>query len=83
MIIHHHVEELVQSELKGLCTNCAHSGDCSYFRNSAKAIIQCEMYTLATPDAVPMSGLCKTCEHRGFCKLPGRNTGAWHCNDYK
>jgi hypothetical protein len=83
------IDEIIVSELKGLCYTCQHVESCAYRKNTTKKIIQCELYELDTdvryangsyePD---LAGLCKTCDHAPTCALPGRKSGVWHCNEY-
>lgn len=81
------IEHLIQHELKGLCTNCAFVSHCSYRKATDKIIIQCELYQLspaldAPKPASTQLGLCVNCCNADTCKLPGRHTGIWHCEEY-
>jgi hypothetical protein len=79
------IEGMIISELKGLCTSCAHSGTCVYFKSSERIILQCELFRVNDgdvhdPDAP--QGLCTSCDHARQCTLSGRKTGVWHCNEF-
>lgn len=83
------IEELMQHELKGLCTNCALESDCTYRKASHKIIIQCELYQLSDETHILQSnanlmqkGLCMNCNRVDSCGLPGKHTGIWHCEEY-
>lgn len=79
------IEGMIISELRGLCTSCAHSPTCMYYRASEKIIIQCEIFRVADDtitDADAAHGLCVTCDHSSHCTLPGRKSGVWHCNEF-
>jgi hypothetical protein len=80
------LEEIVESEFKGLCMSCSNVNDCHYRRASIKLIIQCELYEMEENkqqhlQPVP-KGLCQTCDNVNVCKLPGKPLGVWHCNEY-
>ena len=80
------MEEIIETEFKGLCTSCTHIHDCQYHRATLRLIIQCEMHE--TDDELQNSngvlkGLCINCDRALQCKLPGRITGLWHCNEYE
>lgn len=82
------IEHLIQSELKGLCTNCEFAKHCSYRKATDKIIIQCELYQLSELERVPQlvstqRSLCTSCCKADACHLPGRHTGIWHCEDYE
>lgn len=83
------IEELIQHELKGLCTNCALESDCTYRKASHKIIIQCELYQfsdgsdmLQSNSNLMQKGLCVNCSSVNSCGLPGKHTGIWHCEEY-
>jgi len=80
------IEEMIVSELKGLCMTCSHAETCVYHKTARKEIIQCELYSPEADhpvDKVSLSGLCRSCDHAESCRLPGKITGVWHCNDYR
>lgn len=79
------IEQMVSRELKGICTNCAHTNTCIYYKSATKMIIQCELYefTGSAMNLEPPKGLCCTCDSSPNCKLVGRLFGVWTCNDYK
>jgi hypothetical protein len=78
------IEGMIISELRGLCTSCAHARTCVYYRSSEKIIIQCELFKLdeGLHDTEVLHGLCTSCDQASHCKLPGRITGVWHCNEF-
>jgi hypothetical protein len=79
------IEQLVVAEMKGLCSGCFHQASCFYRKVATKSVIQCELFEadFDLPYAAePLKGLCKTCDHASDCKLPGRNGGVWHCNEF-
>jgi hypothetical protein len=81
------IEVLVLKELQGLCMNCEHFNTCTYRRNSAKLIIQCELYEVgrewqaARPNQ--LKGLCMNCNNADICRLPQKQHGVWHCEEYE
>jgi len=78
------IEEMIASELKGLCLSCVHAPTCIYHRTARKEIIQCEAFELdEEQEAFSLNGLCKSCDNAATCKLPGRRSGVWHCNEYR
>jgi hypothetical protein len=85
------IEVLFEKELQGLCINCAKYEKCSYRKNSIKVIIQCELYELADEECQSsaqqetdkLKGLCLNCFHADTCRLPDREFGVWHCEEYK
>jgi hypothetical protein len=79
------IEEIVARELQPLCTTCIHMHTCMYYQQATRAVIQCESYEVDDEDhgSPEARGLCKNCDNLGKCTLPGKNTGTWHCNDYK
>lgn len=80
------IEEMIVSELKGLCMSCAHAETCVYHKTARKEIIQCELYEPdgAEPSEVStLAGLCRSCDNALICTLPGKKTGVWRCNDYR
>jgi hypothetical protein len=84
---HDLIEEMVVKEFMGLCSTCAHVHSCAYSeRRSDKVIIQCEMFEVdhdnLSGEKTP-SGLCRTCDLTTVCRLPGRKTGTWHCNEFQ
>jgi hypothetical protein len=79
------LEEIIEKEFRGLCISCAHDDACNYRNATNKHIIQCEMYELdneANGENEPPRGLCVSCDNAAICKLPGRKSGVWHCNEY-
>jgi hypothetical protein len=83
------LEKIIIKELIALCLNCRHAETCSYRKNAAKAIIQCELYELEgnaekinASDERP-KGLCATCHGTTSCCLPEKESGTWHCEKYK
>jgi hypothetical protein len=79
------IEDVIISEVKGLCGTCAHADNCFYYKTALKAIIQCELFELDNTSRAGLSspkGLCKTCDLATRCKLPGRVQGLWHCNEF-
>ena len=80
------MEEIVVKEFRSRCVMCLHVATCSYFKKkSDKIIIQCELFE-DDDDALtqnPPTGLCKTCDLASDCRLPGRRTGTWHCNEFR
>jgi hypothetical protein len=79
------IEEIVERELKSLCGTCVHKGECKYYRASAKAIIQCELFERGEDNHVnslSKVGLCKMCDHADHCSLPGRKNGVWRCTEF-
>ena len=82
------IEDLLQHELKGLCTNCELASKCLYRKETNKIIIQCELYQLREATGVPREvsaqrSLCTSCSKAGTCRLPGRHMGIWHCEAYE
>lgn len=79
------LEEIVVRELRSLCSNCLYRNTCSYRNTTKKVIIQCELHVLDldTSDDAQPKGLCKSCDTFNSCKLPGKNTGVWHCQEFK
>jgi hypothetical protein len=81
-------EGLLLNELRGVCIDCANAGHCSYREATDKIIIQCEMHQLVhevetfASDKAPR-GLCINCCKVTSCKLPGRSTVIWHCEEYE
>ena len=82
-----YIEEIVANGLKGLCLSCVHRHSCVYRQRSTRNVIQCEMFELDTDGDIENTeepaGLCRTCDHARGCKLVGRKTGVWHCNEYE
>jgi hypothetical protein len=79
------IEGMIISELRGLCTSCAHSPTCMYYQASEKIIIQCEIFRVTedvSHEPNVLYGLCTTCDQSPHCKLPGRKEGVWHCNEF-
>lgn len=81
------VEEIMQHEMKGLCTSCAMASDCTYRKKTHKTIIQCELYQWSYDADVLNSiliqrGLCINCSIVDSCQLPGKHAGIWHCEEY-
>jgi len=82
------IEDLLQNELKGLCTTCDHASKCFYRKGTNKIIIQCELYQLGeAPDgpqeASSQRSLCTNCSNADTCQLPGRHMGIWRCEAYE
>jgi hypothetical protein len=85
------LQHIVQSELKGLCNSCAYATRCVYTRASVRTIIQCEFYDRSVDreafttgkEPVLVKGLCAICDKVLLCKLPAREQGVWHCNDFE
>ena len=81
------IEDMVVREFKGLCSTCLHVDSCAYSkRKSDKIVIQCEMFEVDNDNPSGEStpeGLCKNCDLARFCRLPGRKTGTWHCNEFQ
>ena len=81
------MEEIVVSELRGLCSSCIHLATCCYYKkNSHKVVIQCELFEVDDEVGSPQNnpeGLCKNCDLSAACKLPGRRIGTWHCNEFQ
>ena len=82
------IEDLIQNELRGLCTNCALAEHCAYRKATKKVIVQCELYQLndGSDDSKSFAihaGLCINCDKVKSCELPGKNTGIWHCEEYE
>jgi hypothetical protein len=79
------IEEIVARELQALCTTCIYAHACVYYKQANKAVIQCESYKVDDegPGVPEPKGLCKNCDNLSTCSLPGKNTGVWHCNEYK
>jgi hypothetical protein len=80
------IERMVMNELKGLCLTCRHTKNCVYHKSTAKQVIQCELFDCDLDshnnDHV-LRGLCTNCDHALACTLPGKQTGVWHCNEFK
>jgi len=81
------IEDMVVREFRSLCSTCLHIDSCVYSRRrSDKVIIQCEMFEVdddnLSGDNTP-TGLCKNCDLAANCRLPGRKTGTWHCNEFQ
>jgi hypothetical protein len=79
------IEDVIISEVKGLCVTCAHADSCVYYKTATKSIIQCELFELDNSSRAALrapKGLCKTCDLATRCKLPGRLEGLWHCNEF-
>jgi len=77
------IKDALVNELKPLCAVCIHLDDCEYYKKSAKAIIQCELFEeelLPDPDG---KGLCGLCGYNRRCTLPGKKYGVWHCEEFK
>ena len=60
------IENLLQSELQGLCVNCVNAPDCAYRLATEKTVIQCELFEMnsAVTDEVSLnrvSGICTNC----------------------
>lgn len=80
------IEDLVLKEVKALCTTCYHRHECSFYKTTTKAIIQCELFQLDEDKPFEGSvkrGLCITCDNAVRCSLPGRRTGVWHCDEFE
>ena len=82
------IEDLLQNELKGLCTTCGLAGKCFYRKGTNKIIIQCELYQLCEASDVPQEAsaqrsLCTSCSKAETCGLPGRHRGIWRCEVYE
>jgi len=78
------IENIIIQELHELCTTCRHSGSCSYYQKTDKAIIQCELYEAGEHNLTKdLTGLCKNCDNARYCSLPGKRLGVWHCDEYK
>lgn len=84
------IEDIVVKELTGLCGSCAHYEKCIYRKNSAKVIIQCEVFESLRGDhdqyqvtGMPEKGLCLNCSKNRCCHLPKAATGVWHCEEYE
>ncbi len=88
MAIQEKIKHLIELELKGICTNCALSGDCTYRMATSKVIVQCELYQMEEEDASASKlistqrGLCMNCVKVDRCQLPEKNEGIWHCEEY-
>lgn len=81
------IEEMVVREFRSLCSTCLHVDSCAYLkRRSGKIVIQCELFEVDDEHSVSQSnpsGLCKSCDLAAGCRLPGRRTGTWHCNEFE
>jgi hypothetical protein len=82
------IEDLLQNDLKGLCTTCGFASKCFYRKETNKIIIQCELYQLGEAPGVPgeasaQRSLCKSCSKSDTCQLPGRHMGIWRCEMYE
>jgi hypothetical protein len=84
------LEVLLTKELRGLCMNCAKFQTCSYRQNAVKIIIQCELYELSEEEQTPhlqesikLKGLCTNCCSADTCDLPDKQSGVWHCEEYR
>lgn len=81
------IEELVLREFRGLCLSCLHVDTCTYHVSAPnRDVIQCELFELDDEPRVESesaSGLCKGCDFAVSCRLPGRRTGTWHCNEFR
>lgn len=79
------IEQIVGRELKDICANCFHTNTCIYHKTAIKRIIQCELYELDNEIKIHeyVKGLCSTCDLSPDCKLAGRQSGIWACNEYK
>ena len=77
------IEEMIDSEVKGLCGNCMHAATCAYFHSTPKTVIQCELFQLDEEgDVHVLNGLCRTCDQSSTCKLSAKRTGVWHCDEF-
>ena len=82
------IEDLLQHELKGLCTTCGLASKCFYRKETNKIIIQCELYQLSEAPVVPQEvlaqrSLCTSCSKADTCQLQGRHMGIWRCEAYE
>ena len=82
------IEDLLQHELKGLCTNCELANKCFYRKETNKIIVQCELYQLREVPGVPpevsaQRSLCTSCSQAGTCRLPERHMRIWRCEPYE
>jgi len=82
------IEELLQNELKGLCTTCDLASKCFYRKGTNKIIIQCELHQLCEAPWVPQEAsaqrsLCTSCSKAEACRLPERHMGIWRCKVYE
>ncbi len=80
------IEVLVLKELQGLCMNCEHFNTCTYRKHATKVIIQCELYEVSRewqpPTSKQAKGLCVNCCYADTCRLPQKDLGVWHCEEY-
>ena len=84
------IEEIVTSELNGLCQSCIHFEGCLYRRSSERVVIQCELFESGRADPglgdleeVPLKGLCLSCRKAPSCHLPKDVSGVWHCEEFE
>lgn len=81
------IEELILREFRGLCSSCLHVDTCVYHGSEpGRSVIQCELFELNDEPSLEVDsaqGLCKGCDFAPACKLPGRRTGTWHCNEFR
>ena len=84
---HDIIEDIVVREFKDLCFTCLHVDSCAYSKmHPDKLVIQCEMFEVDNESLSGVNsadGLCKTCDLAAHCRLPGRKTGTWHCNEFQ
>ena len=84
---------------QGLCTTCLHAGSCTFSRDPAIRIAECQEFDGGTGKAVepvpqggrtpssstrnPATGLCATCEAFATCTLPRHVAGVWRCEEFR
>jgi hypothetical protein len=54
-----------------------------------KIVIQCELYELTEEgrtadlqEPIHLKGLCMNCCNADACRLPDKQFGVWHCEEY-
>ena len=83
------IEDIIISEINGLCGSCAHFEGCAYRLSTTKVIIQCEVFesgderSIRRYDDTSPKGLCVNCTQSPFCHLPKDTAGVWHCEEYE
>lgn len=83
------IETLLAKELQGLCMNCVNFETCAYRKNTMKVIIQCELHEIVSESRTEdrkssiSKGLCANCCNVDLCRLPDKQFGVWHCEEYE
>lgn len=90
-----YITDMLDRELRGLCTTCDLRTVCAHRLQSEKVIVQCEMFTSPEPVTSPVKtyqsepvmkrmarGLCDTCLHQRSCSFFKRNGYVWHCEEF-